>query len=37
MSEDLVYLGFADEIPEAYCLVPKDHLLVARWLDDIST
>jgi hypothetical protein len=37
MLEDLIYLDFADEIPEAHYLVPKDHLLVARWLDDIST
>jgi hypothetical protein len=37
MSEDLVYPGFADEIPEAHYLVPEDHPLVARWLDDIST
>ena len=37
MSEDLIYPDFADEIPEAHYLVSEDHLLVARWLDDIST
>jgi hypothetical protein len=30
MSEDLVYLGFADEIPEAHYLVSEDHPLIAR-------
>jgi hypothetical protein len=30
MSENLIYLGFTDEIPEAYYLVPEDHPPVAR-------
>jgi hypothetical protein len=30
MLENLIYLGFTDEIPEVYYLVSEDYLLVVR-------